>query len=259
VDISMYDKIAKENGIGIKKILFDKIYFKGIVGYNFLMLSKSFYQSFSQYNYILIHQLDCFVFEDKLDFWAQKKYDYIGSPWFAHYMDYAEDRPFWYNGNGGFSLRNTQAFLRVLNWKFPLRKMPQIKDDFKEMKMSKLRKNILYIFTWLGYHNTIGNFWKKMGYFPQEIETAFTDDKPRANEDVLWSNMFKYTRVQIKTPDFIGGLGFSFERSPDYLYKQNNNELPFGCHAWWKYDLSFWKPFIESYGYKLNSANQPIS
>jgi hypothetical protein len=43
----------------------------------------------------------------------------------------------------------------------------------------------------------------------------------------------------------------SFEVNPSFLYKINNNKLPMGCHAWWRYDLEFWKPFIEEYGYKV--------
>ncbi len=44
---------------------------------------------------------------------------------------------------------------------------------------------------------------------------------------------------------------FSFEVNPAILFKMNNNQLPMGCHAWWLYDLEFWRPHIESYGYKL--------
>lgn len=40
-------------------------------------------------------------------------------------------------------------------------------------------------------------------------------------------------------------LRFSFEVLPEELLKLNNNELPFGCHAWEKYDPSFWKKFID--------------
>lgn len=40
-------------------------------------------------------------------------------------------------------------------------------------------------------------------------------------------------------------LKFSFETTPKQLYKRNNEQLPFGCHAWEKYDPEFWKPFIQ--------------
>jgi hypothetical protein len=46
-------------------------------------------------------------------------------------------------------------------------------------------------------------------------------------------------------------LLFSFEVKPELMFELNNNHLPFGCHAWVKYNQEFWQPFIESYGYEL--------
>ena len=34
---------------------------------------------------------------------------------------------------------------------------------------------------------------------------------------------------------------FSFEVFPRRLYEMNNNELPFGCHAFERYDYEFFK------------------
>jgi len=42
---------------------------------------------------------------------------------------------------------------------------------------------------------------------------------------------------------------FSFECLPRILYERTERQLPFGCHAWPKYDLEFWRPFIEKEGY----------
>jgi hypothetical protein len=38
--------------------------------------------------------------------------------------------------------------------------------------------------------------------------------------------------------------GFSFEVAPRYCFKMNRERLPFGCHAWSKYDQEFWEPFL---------------
>ena len=46
-------------------------------------------------------------------------------------------------------------------------------------------------------------------------------------------------------------LQFSFETRVRECFKRNENKLPFGCHAWEKYDLEFWKPYIEAYGYTI--------
>jgi len=37
---------------------------------------------------------------------------------------------------------------------------------------------------------------------------------------------------------------FSFECLPGKMYGMTNKKLPFGCHAWEKYDLKFWSSFI---------------
>ncbi|MCY7350550.1 MAG: hypothetical protein LH606_07765 [Cytophagaceae bacterium] len=59
---------------------FDNTYFSDVAGYNRLMVSEGFYRAFESYEYILIHQLDAFVFSDRLREWCERGYDYIGAP-----------------------------------------------------------------------------------------------------------------------------------------------------------------------------------
>ena len=47
-------------------------------------------------------------------------------------------------------------------------------------------------------------------------------------------------------------LEFAFERQIRGCFKQNHNRLPFGCHAWERYDLEFLYKYIEKFGYKLD-------
>ena len=79
------------------------------------MLSSVFYQEFEQYQYVLIAQTDSLVFSDDLNIWAEKGYSYIGAPWFEGYTQPTQPLRLTAVGNGGFSLRNVQDFLRVLN------------------------------------------------------------------------------------------------------------------------------------------------
>jgi hypothetical protein len=39
-------------------------------------------------------------------------------------------------------------------------------------------------------------------------------------------------------------LRFAFECVPRYCFEKNNHKLPFGCHAWQKYDREFWEPYL---------------
>lgn len=48
-----------------------------------------------------------------------------------------------------------------------------------------------------------------------------------------------------KYPDYKKNIQFAFEKYPSYLYNLNNKKLPFGCHAWQKYEYNtFWYNFI---------------
>ncbi len=50
-------------------------------------------------------------------------------------------------------------------------------------------------------------------------------------------------------------LQFSFERMSPKCYEKNERKLPFGCHAWWRYDVDFWMDYINSYGYRIRYAD----
>jgi hypothetical protein len=78
----------------------------------------------------------------------------------------------------------------------------------------------------------------------------FVNDYP-AQEDIFWGIGIKRHLEWFKVAPIDEAIKFSFEVQPKLLYDMNNQELPFGCHAWWRYDLEFWRPFIESEGYSL--------
>lgn len=82
--------------------------------------------------------------------------------------------------------------------------------------------------------------WVKRGYFKQYIDWI--------NEDLLiaayGSPMLNIAPVNI-------ALSFSFEMNCKLCMDLTKGRLPFGCHAWAKLDLSFWKPLIEKYGYYI--------
>lgn len=95
-------------------------WFKSSVNYNLLCRHFSFYEYFLKFEYILLYQLDAYVFSDELNFWCDKKYDYIGAPWLNfEFQTHSKKkwgkakwlRPFLKRvGNGGFSLRRVSIF-----------------------------------------------------------------------------------------------------------------------------------------------------
>lgn len=215
LNLTEYDEVAKKYFVQLKKIYYSKFYFEDVVGYNKLMKSKSFYMSFSSFRYILIYQLDAYVFRDELEYWCKQGYDYIGAPLFAESKDKRIETDTLSVGNGGLSLRKVSFFLEVLSWRGPLLRYSYYKGW----------KFLPYM---LGWHNNVRYFLKD-----------------NCNEDFFFTKFLldSYFPPNIPTPE-IAAL-FSFERFPSYLYELCNNHLPFGCHAYMRYEYDyFWKKFI---------------
>ncbi len=67
------------------------------------------------------------------------------------------------------------------------------------------------------------------------------------NEDMLFS--MNATRLIIfrglmNLPTWEQALPFAFEDEPQRCLELNHNQLPFGCHAWERYDKRFWENHI---------------
>ena len=82
------------------------------------------------------------------------------------------------------------------------------------------------------------------------------------NEDYVFSVSLRSTPYELKSPLPIEAAQFSFERSPKYLFELTGYRLPFGCHAWAKYDFyGFWSRYIpyrlsgEEIGYALEAKD----
>jgi hypothetical protein len=67
-----------------------------------------------------------------------------------------------------------------------------------------------------------------------------------ANEDMMFSFTQKRAypfRFLLKLPNWKDALAFSIEKNPTKSY-EILGKLPFGCHAWERYNPTFWKKFI---------------
>ncbi len=185
---------------------FDDRYFADINGYNKLLVSPLFYRKFKGFEFMLIHQLDAFVFKDELEKWCHSGYDYIGAP----SMESSSFDALQAGEKDAFKsgLRRRRV---VLNGGLSLRRIPAL-----------LR--------FLKIHNIILPAWP-------------------GNEDMLFSldsTRLKPLKFLLKLPGWDEALQFAFEKSPSASYEINGRKLPFGCHAWQRYDPGFWKDFIPS-------------
>ena len=228
LDCSVFSKIAEEYKVKLLRENFDSSYFTGLAGYNRLLISKDFYQRFARYDYMLIYQLDAYVFRDELDEWCNREYDYIGAPWFENYASHDDGSRLWSVGNGGFSLRRIKTFIEILNDNNPVLGSRALYERYSERPMLVKLWDILK--SLMGWHNTIS-------YYVQEYEDQ---------EDLFWTQYLPSIGIKLRIPTPMQTISFSMEKSPSYLYALNGNKLPFGCHAWQKYEYNtFWKQYIK--------------
>ena len=185
--------------------------FKDIYSYNRLMLNSKFYERFQMYKYILIYQLDAFVFSDKLLEFCDMNYDYIGAPW-INGMPYYK-----YNFRGAYRLNKIFRFFNkpqvcyVGNGGFSLRNV--------KSTINLLRENKQQLASWSG------------------------------SEDIFFSLCGLNKKFKVASTSV--ALEFSFELSPKDCFELNGYKLPFGCHAWEKYNIEFFRPFFCDLGYKI--------
>ncbi|MDF7810192.1 DUF5672 family protein [Hymenobacter sp. YC55] len=223
---------AYRNHVADFDVLFiDPKWQASIAAYNKLKLSKYFYKLFRRYNYLLTYELDCFIFRDELDYWCSQGYDYIGAPWFEGLSNAKPDAAIVGVGNSGFSLRNIQTARRILNkiyYQNPL-----------HSPSSGIGTGIAYIraaYRWL--RNQFG-------------ENYTLKSAGDIHEDFFFSKLAPQYFHDFKLPLVTEALKFSFEINPQVLLVMNNGNLPMGCHAWQRYDMHFWKPYIEKFGYNI--------
>ena len=220
------------SGFGIKR--FPDQFFGSTEANIRLMLSARFYKTFSDYKYILIYHLDALVFSDQLLEWCEADLDYIGAPWLK-----SEDTPFVKHarvGNAGFCLKKIDSFLRVI-----YSKKYWVDPDtyWANFCASKPR--------YLQYLHLPRKYLKRLPVFNgarREMAQWHLRTDGRRNEDYFWSDEAIRYYPEFKVASFETGLRFAFEVAPRLCFERNNYTLPFGCHAWPRYDREFWEPHL---------------
>ena len=223
---------------GIQKIEFSPKFFGSALAFNRLMYSPKLYQLFEDYKYVLMYQLDCLVLSDDLLSWCERDFDYIGAPW----MPFA-DKP-WVDeprvGNGGFALMKVEAALQVLYNRFCQEPLSFWKDSLSRgfTKYAKPPPEA---------PPKSASLFRKAWYRVQRSEINWL------NNDMFWGFHAARYYPEFRIPDWRVALQFAFEEAPSKCFEINNGRLPFGCHAWAKFDRKFWEPHL------LTGASQPLA
>lgn len=217
-------------------------------GYNHFKISPEFYRRFSDFEFLLTVEPDVYVFRDELAFWCSQGYDYIGAPWF-HRAAAHEPPRLKRVGNSGFSLRRRKAFQ---DWFVHQERTELLKAELKQHGFWAVAGNYFQIVARLRQvkgdpqlvRDLIGNgenvqedgFW--CGNTWEEFKDSIRDLR------VLFLLYLPWLWWRLRKPSPRKASRFSFEVNPSYLYRLNRKRLPFGCHAWMKWEPEFWSRYI---------------
>lgn len=222
---------------GFKSVHFPTKFFGSAAAHNRLLMWPDFYRAFEDYEYILMYHLDSLVLSSDITRWCQAGFDYIGAPWLP-----CSDMP-WVKeprvGNGGFALMKIQSVLTVLHNRYRLEPATFWSDI-----LTRNRKPLRFLFELL---EALQPLFPKSRLIQRPLEDWTITEKPDIhgrNNDFFWS--FDAVRYfpEFKVAPVEEGLRFAFEGAPRMCFEMNNRKLPFGCHAWAKFDRAFWEPFL---------------
>ena len=205
-------------------ISFKDYYFTDKNSYSELLCSFFFYNCFKDFDYIQIVQTDCWVFEDSLEYFTSKGFDYIGAPWMVGGFEGEPQNKLWKVGNGGFSLRKVKTFSSILRQISCTRKglLPVFKNRYRGLV--KLLKNA-------GFRNNLRHYLKKT-----------------PGEDIFWCIYVPtiFNDNEFKIADLATAANYSFEVLPEFLFEEvTHGRLPMGCHNWMNNNPDFWKNYIK--------------
>jgi hypothetical protein len=222
---------------GFRVKYFSTKFFGSAAAFNRLAYTPAFYEAFTDYRFVFIYHLDSLVFSDQLKDWCERDFDYIGPPWIR-----CSDSP-WVKkprvGNGGFTLMKVESVLKVLYNRYRAEPLRYWEDRF-----AGVLKTIQAL---LRQPRRLAPNWLR-GPLTQPLRKSLQrmDDVEvygRAN-DVFWSFRAGKYLPGFKIPGWRTGLRFGFEAAPRHCFELNGSRLPFGCHAWTRYDRSFWEPHL---------------
>lgn len=221
-------------GFGVKR--FSRKFFGSVSAHNHLLHTKAFYRGFREYRFIFFYHLDSLVFSDQLREWCATDLDFIGPPWI-----HCSDSP-WVTtprvGNGGFSLLRVEAALKVLHNRHRLSPETFWLDPFTRSRWTRpiaaLLKEMRRLRPESHFINVLLNEWECMEN-PSSLGR---------NSDAFWSDNAVHYDPAFRVATLEQGLRFGFEVAPRKCFEMNGARMPFGCHAWGRYDRAFWTPHL---------------
>jgi len=235
--LSAYDKFMLcPEGVyshhpGFQAKFFDHKYFGSVAAHCALQMSRDYFEAFADYEYILMYHLDSLVLSSELEPWLDRRIDYIGAPWIPCGHAPWVDKP--RVGNGGFALFHVQHCLRVLNSRrYNLDPMNNLRHKIAispslALKIRRLpRAGLCWFHPFNGVRQCVRWHIRKQ------------------NSDLFWADDAIRFDPRFRVATLEEGLAFAFETEPRRCFEMTGGRMPFGAHAWARYDRSFWEPYL---------------
>ena len=222
---------------GFWTLEFPAKFFGSLAAHNHLLYWPAFYRAFDRYEFILIYHLDSLVFSDQLMAWCDAGWDYIGAPWVP-----CADTP-WISeprvGNGGFTLMRIRSVLQVLRNRYR-----QKRTSYWTDVLTRNPKQTRFLFESM---ERVHHVFPRIKTIDRLVACWRRSQNPAGygcSNDVFWSFEAKTYLPTFKIAPVDVALRFAFEAAPRMCFELNNGHLPFGCHAWPRYDRAFWEPHL---------------
>lgn len=222
---------------GVRPRFFPRKFFGSAAAHNQLTYAPELYQAFADYRYIFFYHLDALVFSDQLEAWCATGLDYIGPPWIV-----CPDTP-WITeprvGNGGFTLLKVQSALAVLRQRY-------LRDPFAYW-LHRFTRNGARCAPVLHRLEPWHRRFPRVTLFRRPLEEWRQMQQPsrhNRNNDVFWSDKAPWYLPTFRVASLADGLRFGFEAAPRRCLEMAGGRMPFGCHAWARYDRAFWEPHL---------------
>lgn len=199
-----------------------------ITAYNSLMISPFIFNALASHSHILIHEPDAIVLKNDLHYWCEQNIDYIGAPWFS--SDAIEDLQLKATGNFGLSLINTNAVNTFFS------------NNPRWFSSSMIFRELIR-----GIRGKVGAFDRALKSIGPSGKVSGAHRLYHDHCDIFWSYLAPKVAPDFKVAPPEQSIRFSWETSPKKCLSICKGELPFGIHAWPKYDLELLQPlFIQS-------------
>ncbi len=214
---------------------FPRRFFGSAANHGKLLMSRAFYRAFEDSEFLFFYHLDSLVFSSRLDDWCHAGYDWIGAPWIR-----CADSPWVIRnrvGNGGCSLLRVSKALQVLTARYRSKPSTFWLDAFTCHAPKKL---VRWVGAWEKRMPHIGPAARLMREWHEVDDPA----QHNRNNDVFWSDHAALYEPTFRVAPLEAGLNFAFEVSPRTCMVMNGGTMPFGCHAWTRYDRTFWEPHL---------------